>query len=198
MCVVRYLKPDQRAVLSRWADTRRVLCRGVALLAAYLWWTAGRGWRLVRLSVEKFAASSCRRCCCDHVVPGAGRPEDATDGVKCDVLYDPGPGSALVDVVFIHGLRGDKLKTWKQGVWKQQAGREPVVVVRGRCGPSSASAVGPQRLAATDEQRAVEFTTDCWPRDWLPLDCPYVRVIAISYSTDPYLWRPIWLRKPVR
>lgn len=35
----------------------------------------------------------------------------------------------------------------------------------------------------------------CWPGDWLPLDCPGVRVIALNYTTDPYLWRPIWIRK---
>lgn len=35
----------------------------------------------------------------------------------------------------------------------------------------------------------------CWPGDWLPLDCPGVRVIAVNYTTDPYLWRPLWVRK---
>lgn len=33
----------------------------------------------------------------------------------------------------------------------------------------------------------------CWPGDWLPIDCPGVRVIAIDYTTDKYLWRPLWL-----
>uniref|UniRef100_A0AAG5DKZ8 DUF676 domain-containing protein n=1 Tax=Anopheles atroparvus TaxID=41427 RepID=A0AAG5DKZ8_ANOAO len=35
----------------------------------------------------------------------------------------------------------------------------------------------------------------CWPGDWLPLDCPGVRVIAVNYTTDPYLWRPVWITK---
>lgn len=35
----------------------------------------------------------------------------------------------------------------------------------------------------------------CWPGDWLPVDCPGVRVIAVNYTTDPYLWRPLWVRK---
>lgn len=35
----------------------------------------------------------------------------------------------------------------------------------------------------------------CWPGDWLPLDCPGVRVIALNYTTDPYLWRPVWVKK---
>lgn len=40
-----------------------------------------------------------------------------------------------------------------------------------------------------------ESWSPCWPGDWLPLDCPGVRVIAINYTTDPYLWRPIWITK---
>lgn len=38
----------------------------------------------------------------------------------------------------------------------------------------------------------------CWPGDWLPLDCPGVRVIAVNYTTDQYLWRPLWKRKEPR
>lgn len=40
-----------------------------------------------------------------------------------------------------------------------------------------------------------ESWSPCWPGDWLPLDCPGVRVIAINYTTDPYLWRPVWITK---
>lgn len=38
----------------------------------------------------------------------------------------------------------------------------------------------------------------CWPRDWLPQDCPGARVIALNYTTDPYLWRPVWMNKRYR
>ncbi|XP_034485403.1 uncharacterized protein LOC117790186 [Drosophila innubila] len=38
----------------------------------------------------------------------------------------------------------------------------------------------------------------CWPGDWLPLDCPGVRVIAVNYTTDQYLWRPLWKNKEPR
>lgn len=41
-------------------------------------------------------------------------------------------------------------------------------------------------------------TSKCWPKDWLPLDCPGVRVIALNYTTDPYLWRPVWINKRCR
>lgn len=35
----------------------------------------------------------------------------------------------------------------------------------------------------------------CWPKDWLPERFPDLRVIAVNYTTDPYLWRPVWIRK---
>ena len=38
----------------------------------------------------------------------------------------------------------------------------------------------------------------CWPGDWLPIDCPGVRVIALNYTTDQHLWRPLWKKKEAR
>ncbi|KAI8130139.1 SERAC1-like [Lucilia cuprina] len=38
----------------------------------------------------------------------------------------------------------------------------------------------------------------CWPGDWLPIDCPGVRVIALNYTTDQHLWRPLWKKKEPR
>lgn len=35
----------------------------------------------------------------------------------------------------------------------------------------------------------------CWPRDWLSKRFPDLRVIALNYTTDPYLWRPLWIKK---
>lgn len=212
LCVISYFKPNltpyQRALASCWTSTKRVLCHEIVLTASFLLRTIRYGWWLVRFPLEKcagFARTATvfyERAAPDRNEPSETlRDETDGDGVKCEVLYDPGPGSALMDVVFIHGLRGDKLKTWKQGVWKQQVGQSPEPVVVRSCGGRRAglsAAIDQLRLdrLATDEH--IKEFTDCWPRDWLPLDCPYVRVIAISYSTDPYLWRPIWLRKPVR
>lgn len=50
------------------------------------------------------------------------------------------------------------------------------------------------RASTASSQRSADYSR-CWPGDWLPLDCPGVRVIAVNYTTDPYLWRPIWIRK---
>lgn len=38
----------------------------------------------------------------------------------------------------------------------------------------------------------LESLSQCWPKDWLPIDFPTARVCAINYDTDPHLWRPIW------
>lgn len=35
----------------------------------------------------------------------------------------------------------------------------------------------------------------CWPRDWLSKRFPDSRVISLNYTTDPYLWRPLWIKK---
>lgn len=43
-----------------------------------------------------------------------------------------------------------------------------------------------------------EGVSKCWPQDWLPNDCPGVRVIALNYTTDPYLWRPVWVKQRKR
>ena len=50
-------------------------------------------------------------------------------------------------------------------------------------------------FTATESKMINSSYSKCWPGDWLPLDCPGVRVIAVNYTTDPYLWRPVWIRK---
>ncbi|VVC24484.1 Hypothetical protein CINCED_3A002711 [Cinara cedri] len=161
----------QQLLILCWTKTKNIVYYETVLVASFLLW-------LTKYKNHNWIYSE---------VDGPKRCE-----VKCEVLYDPGPESTFMDVVFIHGLRGDKLKTWKQGVWKQVDQKPEPVVVRS----SGLSKINQLERLATDEE--IKEFTNCWPRDWLPLDCPYVRVITISYSTDPYLWRPIWFRKPDR
>lgn len=40
--------------------------------------------------------------------------------------------------------------------------------------------------------------SECWPKDWLPIDFPNARISAINYDTDPYLWGPLWLPRQYR
>lgn len=44
----------------------------------------------------------------------------------------------------------------------------------------------------------VDSLSQCWPKDWLPLDFPTARICAINYDTDPHLWRPIWYQSRKR
>ncbi|KAG6455831.1 hypothetical protein O3G_MSEX009428 [Manduca sexta] len=39
-----------------------------------------------------------------------------------------------------------------------------------------------------------ECYSTCWPKDWIKVDFPGARVISINYTSDPYLWRPLWIR----
>lgn len=191
--VICYFKPDitsyQKMLVLCWVKTRNFY--ETASMISILLWLLKYSWWLARFAIEKcniaLKTIDQKPNWIESEVDGPKRCE-----VKCEVLYDPGLESTFMDVVFIHGLRGDKLKTWKQGVWKQVDQKPEPVVVRN----SGLSTINQfDRLAISNEIK--EFT-NCWPRDWLPLDCPYVQVITISYSTDPYLWRPIWLSKPAR
>ncbi|XP_045480178.1 protein SERAC1 isoform X2 [Harmonia axyridis] len=48
-----------------------------------------------------------------------------------------------------------------------------------------------------EEEQCQENLSDCWPRDWIKLDCPNVRVMALNYDTD-VLWCPIWMKQRKR
>lgn len=40
-----------------------------------------------------------------------------------------------------------------------------------------------------------ECYSPCWPRDWVRVDYPGARIISINYTSDPYLWRPLWVKE---
>ncbi|XP_073963920.1 uncharacterized protein [Choristoneura fumiferana] len=40
--------------------------------------------------------------------------------------------------------------------------------------------------------------SSCWPRDWIKVDYPNARVISINYTSDPHLWRPLWIKENKR
>lgn len=126
--------------------------------------------------------------------------------VTCDVLYDPSPEPIRADVVFIHGLHGSLYKTWKQGVWDVRKVRTVSMRQRNNvvednqldCDQKDDWSLWDGLLrneAEQDNNNENEPYSKCWPRDWLPKDCPGVRVIALNYTTDPYLWRPLWVTK---
>lgn len=210
-----------------------------------------------------------------------------------NVLYEP-PKNVKVraDVVFIHGLHGSLVNTWKQGMWNSEGRREkfdrpPKPPVRPpkrarhsrrldaphqfkrprhlslaskKTQPTDADLLDSELSGVDDPRMADEFedwsverdmtyycdepetsqTIDeleysfptfrtmlpdelsgghswlpvddrsagvrngkrksgdysaCWPKDWLSKRFPDLRVIALNYTTDPYLWRPLWIKK---
>ncbi|KPJ16395.1 Protein SERAC1 [Papilio machaon] len=38
----------------------------------------------------------------------------------------------------------------------------------------------------------------CWPKDWIKIDYPGARVLSVNYTSDPYLWRPLWKKESKR
>jgi protein SERAC1 len=211
--------------------------------------------------------------------------------VTCVVLTEPPEDQPIrADVIFIHGLHGSLVNTWKQGLWnsagkKVNIKRPPKPPVRPPKRPrrSRSTLIIPSKTkrprftdtfqdievnqdrsgseedeqfvnCSTFETESAKFTYECeapsdtdfvddveysfptfrlrvedkdsdsiegsnligdqakrkakckkdenwsacWPKDWLPLDCPGVRVIALNYTTDPYLWRPTWVQKQNR
>ncbi|XP_054262350.1 protein SERAC1 isoform X2 [Macrosteles quadrilineatus] len=157
-----------------------------------------------------------------RAIEAAPQPEKS---VHCDVLHDPGVGLRHMDVIFIHGLKGSLERTWKQGLWdlkgRDTSGR---VLLRKSSSASSinyhqvnhihrqSSETNLSTMCAEEEDSKPQDSSGgssssgssksgfsrCWPRDWLPQDCPGVRVIALNYTTDPYLWRPVWVNKRCR
>ncbi|KAI8130140.1 SERAC1-like [Lucilia cuprina] len=223
-----------------------------------------------KLSIEEYVAT---KCC------------------TLNILAEPPAGEPIrADIVFIHGLHGSLVNTWKQGLWENE--RRPVEFQRPPKPPvrppkrprhSRTSAVHPPhhkkrarfahadvhhrhsherdsideaddnnfsyicgepkdiqicdgieysfptfRLRMHDNGRLLQAEHDskcqddnkcseqtrkgksskpspndpnysrCWPGDWLPIDCPGVRVIALNYTTDQHLWRPLWKKKEPR
>lgn len=201
--------------------------------------------------------------------------EEAEKCVELKILAEPPPGEPIkADIIFIHGLHGSQVKTWRQGCWNSEGRiinfeRPPKPPVRppkrprytrpdddlpahhnkrrrffgeedegfsdtqddSTCStPTDEDAPNDRfdydnvdnfrtfRLRIDDlenedlitelDRKDLENTgtkrqidenlSKCWPADWIPLDCPGVRVIALNYTTDPYLWRPIWIKKHIR
>ncbi|XP_031616537.1 serine/threonine-protein kinase pakF isoform X2 [Contarinia nasturtii] len=134
---------------------------------------------------------------------------DEIDNVSLEILWEPKCGSQITaDVVFIHGLHGSSDSTWKQGEWdyKPQTANDNFIQIthHEQHNDSSKHQHDTHHHIQTDDNTTnatnnnhfnsatLESLSQCWPKDWLPIDFPTARVSAINYDTDPHLWRPIW------
>ncbi|XP_064631236.1 protein SERAC1-like isoform X2 [Lineus longissimus] len=88
------------------------------------------------------------------------------DGVY---LYHPQYRSSepvYADIVFVHGLLGGAFKTWRQ------------------------QDVGSDSKQTQESDNGSEKQSLCWPKDWLAMDCPNVRILAVEYETQLSEWAP--------
>ncbi|KAK9109148.1 hypothetical protein Sjap_017208 [Stephania japonica] len=74
----------------------------------------------------------------------------------------------LMDIVFIHGMRGGPFKTW-------------------RVTENKSSTTSKSGLVENIDQEAGKQGT-CWPREWLAADFPYARLLTIKYKTNLTQW----------
>ncbi|PIA56384.1 hypothetical protein AQUCO_00700597v1 [Aquilegia coerulea] len=77
-------------------------------------------------------------------------------------------GDPLVDIVFIHGLRGGPFKTW-------------------RVADDKFSTTSKSGLVEKIDQEAGKQGT-FWPREWLAADFPYARLFTVKYKTNLTQW----------
>lgn len=73
--------------------------------------------------------------------------------------------SPLLDIIFIHGLRGGPFKSW-------------------RIADNKSSTTSKAGLVEHIDQEAGREGT-CWPREWLSADFPYARLLTVKYKVGP-------------
>ncbi|XP_012284390.2 protein SERAC1 [Orussus abietinus] len=79
--------------------------------------------------------------------------------------------------------------------WKQ-LGHDFEVVLHDCPEASNSEARGPFTCSGNDiylehEEKDSSKRTQCWPRDWLGKDVPYLRILGINYDTNLSMWTPL-------
>ncbi|KAG8073748.1 hypothetical protein GUJ93_ZPchr0006g41948 [Zizania palustris] len=94
-------------------------------------------------------------------------------GISETGASEDAPGTAskyappLMDVVFVHGLRGGPFNSW-------------------RIADDKSSTTKAGLVESIDEDAGKEGT--CWPREWLAADFPQARFLTVKYKTNLTQW----------
>lgn len=99
--------------------------------------------------------------------------EDSKPGIHSRIPQDTSQemheeADPLIDVVFVHGLRGGPFNTWRLSDNKASTRSKSGLVEK------------------IDEDSGREGT--CWPREWLAADLPRTRLLTVKYKTNLSQW----------
>ncbi|XP_020104461.1 uncharacterized protein LOC109721320 isoform X2 [Ananas comosus] len=78
------------------------------------------------------------------------------------------PTAPLLDIVFVHGIRGGPFNSW-------------------RIADNKSSTTSKAGLVESVDQEAGKEGT-CWPREWLSVDFPHARLFTVKYKTNLTQW----------
>ncbi|CAN6290436.1 unnamed protein product [Urochloa humidicola] len=97
-----------------------------------------------------------------------GSIEDSSEiGSSVDGADAASKNAPLMDVVFVHGLRGGPFNSW-------------------RIADDKSSTTKAGLVESIDEDAGKEGT--CWPREWLAADFPQARFFTVKYKTNLTQW----------
>ncbi|KAG2554250.1 uncharacterized protein LOC120647062 isoform X2 [Panicum virgatum] len=118
----------------------------------------------VHLDNSGFRISTVRRDNCkdDEGIEDSSETGSSVDGTEASSKEAP-----LMDVVFVHGLRGGPFNSW-------------------RIADDKSSTTKAGLVESIDEDAGKEGT--CWPREWLAADFPQARFFTVKYKTNLTQW----------
>ncbi|CAL4912957.1 unnamed protein product [Urochloa decumbens] len=103
----------------------------------------------------------------DNCKDDGGIEDSSETGSSVDGADAASENAPLMDVVFVHGLRGGPFNSW-------------------RIADDKSSTTKAGLVESIDEDAGKEGT--CWPREWLATDFPQARFFTLKYKTNLTQW----------
>ncbi|CAL4929452.1 unnamed protein product [Urochloa decumbens] len=103
----------------------------------------------------------------DNCKDDGGIKDSSETGSSVDGADAASENAPLMDVVFVHGLRGGPFNSW-------------------RIADDKSSTTKAGLVESIDEDAGKEGT--CWPREWLATDFPQARFFTVKYKTNLTQW----------